>query len=79
MYNWSVDEKQFKKQNPREYRLWRLTQLINYGLDGERIDQQEFKVSWSEIKDKIDPKTRLYLEYLVWNKKPSLRNIKKTF
>jgi len=28
-------KKKFKKANPEKYRLWRITQLINYGLDGE--------------------------------------------
>src|SRR3990170_2543573 len=43
MINWSIDEKKFKKENPEEYRLWRLTQLINYGLDGEKLDREEVK------------------------------------
>ena len=29
MINWSTDEKAFKKKYPKEYELWRLTQLIN--------------------------------------------------
>ena len=37
MYNWSVDEKKFKKEDPEGYRLWRLVQLINYGLAGEKL------------------------------------------
>lgn len=27
MYNWSVDEKRFKKENPKAYKLWRFEQL----------------------------------------------------
>lgn len=79
MYNWSVDEKKFKKENPKEYRLWRLTQLINYGLDGEKLDKKEVKKAWPKIKEKLDPNTKVYLEYLLWGKKPSSKNIKKTF
>jgi len=37
MHNWSTDEKYLKKF-PQEYERWRLLQLINYGLDGEKID-----------------------------------------
>lgn len=77
MYNWSVDEEKFKKLNPKEYRLWRLTQLINYGLDGEKLDKEEVKKAWPKIKNKIDPNTKIYLEYLLWGKKQSLKTIKK--
>ena len=79
MYNWSVDEKKFKKQNPKGYRLWRLTQLINYGLDGEKLNKEEVKKAWPKINNRIDPNTRVYLEYLLWDKKPSSKDIKKTF
>lgn len=79
MYNWSVDEKKFRTENPKEYRLWRLSQLINYGLDGEKLDREEVKKAWPVIKRKIDPETGVYLEYLLWNKRPSSKNIKKTF
>ena len=67
MYNWSVDEKKFKKENPKEYRLWRLTQLINYGLDGEKLDKKEVKKAWPKIKDRLDPYKKRALEYLLWD------------
>lgn len=79
MYNWSVDEKKFKKENPKEYRLWRLTQLINYGLDGEKLDKKEVKLAWEKIKDRLDPNTKVYLEYLLWGKRPSSKDIIKNF
>ena len=41
MFNWNVDEERFKKEDPEGYRLWRLTQLINYGLEGEKLDREE--------------------------------------
>ena len=43
MLNWNVDEKKFREEDPEGYRLWRLTQLINYGLDGEKLDREEVK------------------------------------
>lgn len=79
MFNWSVNEEKFKKDSPREYRLWRLTQLINYGLDGEKLDKEEVKKSWPGIKDKIDPNTKVYLEYLLWGKYPFSKDIIKNF
>lgn len=74
MYNWSVDEKKFKKTNPKKYRLWRITQLINYGLDGEKLDREEVKKAWPEIKDQLDPYKRRVLEFLLWEKVYSLPN-----
>ena len=71
MYNWSTDEKRFKKENPKAYKLWRLTQLINYGLDGEKLDREEVKAAWPKIKDRLDPYLKNYIEFLVWYKKQS--------
>lgn len=79
MINWSTDEKKFKKDNPKEYRIWRLTQLINYGLDGEKLNTSEVKKSWSVIKNKIDESTKNYLQYLLWGKLPSSTKTSKHF
>lgn len=72
MYNWSVDEERFKKENPKGYRLWRLTQLINYGLDGEKLDREEVKKAWPKIKDQLDPYKARLIEFLLWERKYSL-------
>ncbi|MEW6095379.1 MAG: hypothetical protein AB1567_02465 [bacterium] len=74
MYNWSVDEDRFMKEKPEEFRLWKLTQLINYGLDGERLNRTEVIESWERIKSHIDPYKRRFLEYLLWGKLYSLPN-----
>ena len=74
MYNWSTDEKRFKKENPKEYKLWRLTQLINYGLDGEKLDREEVKKAWPKIKDRLDPYAKRAIEFLLWGKLYSLPN-----
>ena len=71
MYNWSTDEEKFKKEAPEEYKLWRLAQLINYGLDGEKLDRNEVKLAWPKIKDRLDPDFKTYLEFLLWPKKQS--------
>ena len=50
MINWSTDEKRFKKERPEEYEFWRLTQLINYGLEaGEKLDKNALVKSWQRI------------------------------
>lgn len=73
MLNWSVDEKRFKKADPEGYRLWSLTQLINYGLDeGEKLNRQEVKRAWPKIKNELDPYKRRLIEYLLWGKLYSL-------
>ena len=72
MINWSTDEKTFKKKYPKEYRLWRLTQLINYGLDGEKLNEKEVKLAWPKIKDRLDPYKARYFELLLWGKQYSL-------
>ena len=74
MYNWSVDEDRFKKENPEKYRLWRLVQLINYGLEDEKLDREEVKKAWPKIKENLDPYARRAIEYLLWGKLYSLPN-----
>jgi len=71
MYNWSVDEEKFKKRYPKKYKIWRIAQLINYGLDGEKLDKKEVKKYWREIESWLDPNKALYIKYLLWGKKPS--------
>ncbi len=61
-------KKNLKKENPKKYKLWRITQLINYGLDDEKLDKKETKKAWPKIKDQLDPDLRSYLEFLLWSK-----------
>ncbi len=79
MYNWSVDTKKFKKENPSEYKIWKISQLINYGLGNEKLNKVEVKKAWPELKDRIDSSSKTYLEYLLWGKYPSSNNIIETF
>lgn len=69
--NWSTDEKKFKRNYPREYKLWHLIQLINYGLEGEKLDEKEVRKAWPRIRDQLDPHKATYLEFLLWDHKPS--------
>lgn len=79
MINWSTDEKKFKKENPKEYKLWRITQLINYGLDGEKLILSEVKNSWNYIKNKIDESSKNYLQFLIWGNQQSSTKTSKSF
>lgn len=73
MYNWSVDEKTFKKNDPEGYRLWRIIQMINHGLEeGEKLDRDEVKKDWPKIKEGLDPYKARAIEFLLWGKQYSL-------
>ena len=72
MKNWTVDVKQ-PKQYPEKYKLWKIEQSINYGLDkGEKLEKKDLKKYWLQIKDNLDPYKKRYLEYLLWKKTSSL-------
>lgn len=62
MYNWSTDEKIIKK-DPEKYKIWRLEQLINFGLNSKKIDKAELKKYWKKIK--IDPARRIFLSKIL--------------
>lgn len=67
MKNWSVDEQKLK-EHPGDYKKWRLEQIVNYGLDGERLSREELKKLFFEITI-IDPYRRKFLEWILWGKK----------
>jgi len=62
MYNWSVDLDQLKK-SPQKYRLWRLEQLINFGLGKEKLKKGEVKKYLPHLR--LDPLKRKYLKFLL--------------
>ena len=64
MYNWSVDEEQFKQADPEGYEIWRLEQLINWGLDGEKLDRNKLRLFWNRLS--LDEPTKNYLSFLLW-------------
>ena len=73
MYNWShIDEAAMKKADPEKYRRWRIVEMLNYGLGGEKLDKKEVMELWPEIKDQVDPYTRRAVEFLLWSKRYSL-------
>lgn len=41
MKNWSTDIKELEK-NKEKYAIWKLEQMVNFGLDGEKINEKEF-------------------------------------
>lgn len=69
MYNWSVDEKKFGKEDPEGYRIWRLAQMINYGEAHEKVSERLVRKYWDKIQRQLDPHYRAYLTFLLWPKK----------
>ncbi len=69
MYNWShIDEEAMKKQDPEKYKKWRIVQMLNFDMQGERLDREEVKRYWQEIKEELVPEVRQLIEYILWNK-----------
>ncbi|HAV15626.1 MAG TPA: hypothetical protein DCX25_04845 [Candidatus Pacebacteria bacterium] len=74
-YNWShIDETAMKKADPEKYKIWRILAIIESDFVAEKLDKEEVKIAWPQIKDQIDPWTRRALEYLLWGKQYSLPN-----
>lgn len=67
MYNWSVDEKYLQK-NPKAYKLWKMEQMINYGLDNEKLEKKEVLANWDYLKNRLDPRRRSLIEFFLWPK-----------
>ncbi len=66
MYNWSTDIKSLKKSGDA-YIIWRLEQMINFGLNGERLDKKLLKKFWKRLH--LDPHKKKFLKMLLWKKK----------
>jgi hypothetical protein len=62
MYNWSTDLKKLQKY-PEKFKIWKLEQLINFGLGDEKIDEKELKKYFSKLR--IDPLKRRFLKTLI--------------
>ncbi len=62
MYNWSVDRNHLSKYKT-QYKIWRLEQMINFGLGEERLNRQDLKKYFNKLD--IDPLKRKYLKFLL--------------
>lgn len=68
MYNWTVDIKQLKKDK-KKFSIWKLEQLVNFGLNGEKLSMADLKKHWSKLD--LDPKKKKYLSLILWPAKRS--------
>jgi len=65
-YNWSINEKELKKDKEK-YTIWKLGQMVNFGLRGKKIKKETLKKHWNDIE--IDPHKRRFLKSIVYGKK----------
>lgn len=61
MYNWSTNTKELKKDKEK-YAIWKLEQMVNFGLGGEKIKKEEFKKYYGKID--ADPNRLKFLKLL---------------
>ncbi len=61
MHNWSTDTT--KLTNPAQKQKWEFEQLINYGLNGQKLNQATLRDFWSTLE--IDPTRRRFLDLLL--------------
>ena len=62
MKNWSTNTKKLE-ETPEKFSIWKLEQLINFGLDGAKINLDDLKTHWEKIR--IDPMKRKFLAMFV--------------
>ena len=63
MYNWSVNEKKLIKDKER-YTIWKLEQMVNFGLNEEKINVKDIKRYFSKLN--IDPHRKKFLKYILY-------------
>ena len=62
MKNWSTDTKKLSKDKDK-FVIWKLEQLVNFGLGKEKIKKSELKKYWNIID--IDSAKRKFLALFV--------------
>lgn len=62
MKNWSTDTKKLRK-NKDKFTIWKLEQLVNFGLGKKKIKKSELKKYWNIIN--IDPFKRKFLSLFI--------------
>ncbi|GIW66747.1 MAG: hypothetical protein KatS3mg095_0645 [Candidatus Parcubacteria bacterium] len=66
MKNWSVNLRELKKDK-EAYKIWRLEQLINFGVDKEKLSKKDLLKYLSRLN--IDPYKKKLLELVIYGKK----------
>lgn len=62
MKNWSTNTKKLRK-NKEKFAIWKIEQLVNFGLGKKKIKKQDLKKYWKIIN--IDPAKRKFLSLFI--------------
>lgn len=62
MKNWSTDTKKLRSDKDK-FAIWKLEQLVNFGLGRKKIRKSDLKKYWKVIN--IDPSKRKFLSLFV--------------
>lgn len=68
MYNWNTNTAELKKK-PEEFRIWRLEQSINFGLNGKKLSKKELKETFRKLK--LDPHRGKFIQLILNEKNPN--------
>ncbi len=68
MYNWNIDTKTLKKDK-KQYAIWKLEQMVNFGLNGKKLDKKALKKYWPQLD--LDTNKKKYLSLILWPSKQS--------
>ena len=65
MYNWNTNTSKWNKKS-NSFIVWKLEQLINFGLNGEKLNLKQTKKFWPQLS--LDPQRKKFLELILWSK-----------
>ena len=60
MFNWNTDTTKIKREG---LVIWKLEQLINFGLNGQKVNLKDLKKNWRKLK--LDPKRKKFMKLFV--------------
>ncbi len=64
--NWSADEAKIKEKGQRTHTIWKLEQMVNFGLvNGEKIKASELRKYWKNLN--LDKERKKTVEFLMNN------------
>ncbi len=62
MYNWSTDE-ELLRRDPEAHAVWRLEQLVNFGLNDQKLSMAALRKYWDRLV--IDPHRKSVLAFML--------------
>jgi hypothetical protein len=65
MYNWSTDV--LKIDTKEKKAIWKLEQMVNFGLGGSKIKRELLKKYWGKLN--LDSDRKKLFEFFLWKKK----------